>query len=53
VRDEQAVVHQMNIRFDAAEAVLQRVEQRPRVEIIVMRVRAREASRFCCIRGER
>jgi hypothetical protein len=42
MRHEQLAIDQEHVRFDAAESLLQRVEQWPRVQVVIVRVSARE-----------
>jgi hypothetical protein len=42
VRDEQSVRRQPDISLDTAKAAIERIEKRPRVLIIVVRVRWRQ-----------
>jgi hypothetical protein len=40
VRNEQFALDQKDVRFDTAKPIVQRIEQRPLVQVIVVSVRA-------------
>src|SRR5438128_12652034 len=49
--DDELPVNQMNVRFDRTESAIQRVEQRARVLVIIMRMRVNQRRRLRCAAG--